>query len=39
MQLHAERFTWKSANYGGDVQVNYTVEVDKKGNEFKTPKV
>ncbi|MFV8336353.1 SusE domain-containing protein [Flavobacterium sp. RSP29] len=34
----AERFTWKSANFGGDVQVNYVVEMDKKGNEFKTPK-
>jgi hypothetical protein len=35
----AERFTWKSANYGGAVEVVYTVEVDKKGNEFKTPKI
>lgn len=34
----AERFTWKSANFGGDVQVNYVVEMDKKGNAFKTPK-
>ena len=34
----AERFTWKSANFGGDVQVNYIVEMDTKGNEFKTPK-
>ena len=34
----AERFTWKSANFGGDVQVNYVVEMDKKGNGFKTPK-
>jgi hypothetical protein len=33
----AERFTWKSANYGGAVQVTYAVEMDKKGNEFKTP--
>lgn len=33
----AERFTWKSANYGGDVQVTYAVEMDTKGNEFKTP--
>jgi hypothetical protein len=32
-----ERFTWKSANYGGDVQITYAVEVDKKGNAFKTP--
>jgi hypothetical protein len=35
----AERFTWKSANYGGAVEVVYTVEIDKKGNGFKTPKV
>ncbi|HEX9150898.1 MAG TPA: SusE domain-containing protein, partial [Flavobacterium sp.] len=35
----AERFTWKSANFGGDVQVNYVVEMDTKGNAFKTPKV
>jgi hypothetical protein len=33
----AERFTWKSANFGGDVQVTYAVEMDKKGNAFKTP--
>lgn len=34
----AERFTWTSANYGGDVEIVYTVEIDIKGNEFKTPK-
>jgi starch-binding outer membrane protein SusE/F len=33
----AERFTWKSANFGGDVQVTYAIEIDKKGNSFKTP--
>jgi hypothetical protein len=32
-----ERFTWKSANYFGDIEVTYAVELDKKGNEFKTP--
>ena len=32
-----ERFTWKSANYAGDIQVTYTVEIDKKGNAFATP--
>ncbi|MFT5252476.1 MAG: hypothetical protein ACI87N_001486 [Flavobacteriales bacterium] len=32
-----ERFTWKSANYGGDIQITYAVEVDKKGNKFATP--
>ncbi|WP_316635192.1 SusE domain-containing protein [uncultured Flavobacterium sp.] len=35
--VQAERFTWKSANYGGDVEVTYTVEIDSKGNSFKTP--
>jgi hypothetical protein len=34
----AERFTWKSADFGGSVEVVYTVEIDKKGNAFKTPK-
>jgi hypothetical protein len=34
----AERFTWKSANYGGDVEIVYTVEMDVKGNDFKTPR-
>lgn len=33
----AERFTWKSANYGGDVQITYAVEIDTKGNDFQTP--
>jgi hypothetical protein len=36
--IQAERFTWTSANYGGDVEVTYTVEIDAKGNAFKTPK-
>lgn len=35
----AERFTWESANYAGNVEVAYTVEMDKKGNAFKSPKV
>jgi hypothetical protein len=34
----AERFTWKSANYGGAVEVVYG-RSDKKGNAFKTPVV
>ncbi len=33
----AERFTWKSANYGGAVEINYTVEMDVKGNNFAKP--
>lgn len=31
-----ERFTWMSANYGGAVEIKYTVEMDVKGNDFKT---
>jgi hypothetical protein len=38
MQLHKRSFTWKSANYGGNVEVVYTVEIDKK-EMFKTPVV
>jgi len=34
----AERFTWASADFGGSVEVTYVVEIDKKGNTFKTPK-
>jgi hypothetical protein len=26
------RFTWKSATYGGDVEIIYTSEMDVKGN-------
>ncbi|WP_281227693.1 SusE domain-containing protein [Flavobacterium aquiphilum] len=32
----AERFTWTSANYGGPVEIEYTIEIDKKGNKFAT---
>ena len=32
-----ERFTWTPANYAGDIQVTYAVEIDKKGNAFATP--
>jgi len=30
----AERFVWSDANYGGDVQVTYTVEMDLEGANF-----
>lgn len=33
-----ERFTWNPANYGGNVEINYQVQIDKKGNNFQTPK-
>jgi starch-binding outer membrane protein SusE/F len=29
-----ERFVWTSADFGGPVEINYTVEIDKKGNNF-----
>jgi len=32
-----ERFTWDSADYGGPVEIKYTIEIDKKGNEFAAP--
>lgn len=34
----ADRFVWTSANYGQNVAINYTIEIDKEGNEFATPK-
>ena len=33
----AERFVWSGANFGGDVEINYTVEIDIAGNEFASP--
>jgi len=33
----AERFTWNSANFGGDVEVTYAVQMDKKGGDFSAP--
>lgn len=33
----AERFTWDSANFGGDVEVTYAVQMDKKGGDFSAP--
>jgi len=34
----AERFVWDSADFGGPVEINYTIEIDKKGNDFAAPK-
>lgn len=34
----AERFTWNSANFGGNVEVTYAVEIDKKGGDFSAAK-
>lgn len=33
----AERFTWNPANFGGNVEVTYTVQMDKKGGDFSAP--
>jgi len=37
MTLQAERFVWSAANYNGDVQVNYTLEMDVEGGDFSSP--
>jgi starch-binding outer membrane protein SusE/F len=33
----AERFVWSDANFGGDVEINYAVQMDIAGNEFASP--
>jgi len=33
----AERFVWSTANYGGQVQITYTVEMDLVGANFSNP--
>lgn len=33
----AERFVWSDANFGGDVEVNYAIQIDLAGNEFASP--
>lgn len=33
----AERFVWSDANFGGDVEINYAVQIDMAGNEFANP--
>jgi hypothetical protein len=35
----AERFTWDSANFDGDVVVTYSVQMDVKGGDFSTPQI
>lgn len=39
MSQQAERFVWTSANYGGDVAVNYEVQMDVTGGDFAAPAV
>jgi starch-binding outer membrane protein SusE/F len=34
----AERFTWNSASFGGNVEVVYSVQMDKKGGDFSNAK-
>ncbi len=33
----AERFVWSDADFGGDVEINYAVQIDVAGNEFASP--
>jgi len=33
----AERFTWNSANFGGNVEVTYAVQMEIKGGDFSAP--
>lgn len=33
----AERFVWSDADFGGDVEINYAVQMDIAGNEFASP--
>ncbi len=33
----AERFVWSDANFGGDVEINYAIQIDIAGNEFAAP--
>jgi hypothetical protein len=33
----AERFTWESADFGGAVEVTYSIQMDKKGGDFSAP--
>lgn len=35
----AERFVWSDANFGGDVEINYAIQMDVAGNEFAAPEV
>lgn len=35
----AERFVWSDADFGGDVEINYSVEIDTVGNEFASAQV
>lgn len=33
-----ERFVWDSADFGGPVEIKYSIEIDKKGNDFAAAK-
>jgi len=33
----AERFVWSDADFGGDVEINYAIQIDVAGNEFASP--
>ena len=39
MTQQAERFVWTTANYGGNVVINYTLQIDNVGGDFSNPQV
>ena len=39
MTQQAERFVWTTANYGGNVVINYTLQIDNAGGDFSSPQV
>jgi hypothetical protein len=39
MALQAERFVWTPANYNGNVEISYTLEMDVTGGDFSAPQI
>jgi starch-binding outer membrane protein SusE/F len=39
LSQQADRFTWTSANYGGSVTINYTLEMDTNTGTFANPQI
>ena len=39
LSQQADRFTWTSANYGGNVTINYTLEIDTNTGTFANPQI
>lgn len=38
-EMQVDRFVWKLADFGGDVQTTYSVEIDNVGNAFANPQI